>query len=399
MPTHDIAFTVYPDQCDAWGHLNQAAFLQLFERARWERLARGPGMEIFRSAGVWPAVRRATVEYQAQVLPGDVLRFTQEVPAIGRTSFTMKQAAIRAGDGVTVATAEVAFVCIDSAGKPAPIPDTVRAFLALSAEQVGRLVVNGASLAVEERGSGPAILFVHGYPLGRTLWRHAIERLAGWRRIAPDLRGMGGSSLPESASSLSTYTDDLIGVLDTLAVDRAVICGHSMGGYIAFDMVRRYRTRVAGLVLIATKAEADSEEARQGREESAARAAEMGPAAIADSMLPRLFAQESLTRIPAIVAEVQAGILATPVPGIVAALMALRDRPDSRALLATLGRIPTLVLAGAADVITPPAGMRAMAAAIPGAEFVLVEGAGHLPPLEQPNVTTDTIARFLHGLP
>jgi 3-oxoadipate enol-lactonase len=399
MPTHDIAFTVYPDQCDAWGHLNQAAFLQFFERARWERLARGPGMDVFRAAGVWPAVRRVTVDYQAQVLPGDILGFTQEATATGRTSFTMKQAAVRVSDGVMVATAEVVFVCIDAAGKPAPLPDPVRIFLSRPAEDPARLLVNGASLAVEVRGSGPAILFVHGYPLGRTLWRHAIGRLSGWRCIAPDLRGMGESSLPETASSMSGYTDDLIGVLDALGVERAVICGHSMGGYIAFDMVRRYRTRVAGLVLISTRAEADSEEARRGRDESATRAAEAGPAAIADSMLPRLFARESLTRIPATVADVRAGILATPIPGIVAALMALRDRPDSRPLLGTLGSIPTLVLAGAADVITPPAGMRAMAEAIPGAQFVLVEGAGHLPPLEQPNVTTDTIARFLDGLP
>ncbi len=203
----------------------------------------------------------------------------------------------------------------------------------------------------------------------------------------------------EGPASISDYADDLIGVLDALEVKRAVICGLSMGGYIAFDLVRRYRKRVAGLILISTRAEEDTEDIRRGRDESAARAAADGAVAIADSMLPRLFAPQSLTRIPGTVAEVRNGILGMAVPGILAALIALRDRPDSRPLLPTLGDIPTLVIAGAADAITPPKGMRAMAEAIPGAEYVLVEGAGHLAPLEQPDVTTDTIARFLQKLP
>jgi 3-oxoadipate enol-lactonase len=399
MPSRAIEFTVYPDQCDAWGHLNQAAFLQFFERARWELLARGPGMEIFRAEGVWPAVRRATIDYLAQALPGDVLRFTQETSAIGRTSFTMKQAAVRTSDEVAVATTELLFVCVDPSGRPTPVPETARSFLSRSSDGSARVTVNGVSIALEDRGSGRAILFVHGYPLGRNLWRHQVQHLDGWRRIAPDLRGMGESSLPEGEPSIGDYADDLVGVLDQLGVTRAVVCGLSMGGYIAFDLVRRYRSRAAGLILIATRAEADSDEARRGRDQSAARAAASGAEAIADAMLPRLFAPESLTRIPGTVAEVRAAILATPVPGIRAALVALRDRPDSRSLLATLGEIPTLVVAGAADTIAPPQEMLTMANAIPGAEFVLVERAGHLPPLEQPNVTTDTIARFLRKLP
>jgi len=399
MPSRAIEFTVYPDQCDAWGHLNQAAFLQFFERARWELLARGPGMEMFRAAGVWPAVRRATIDYLAQALPGDVLRFSQETSAIGRTSFTMKQTAVRVGDGVTVATAELLFVCVGPSGKPTPVPESARSFLPTSSDRTARVTVNGASIALEDRGSGPAILFIHGYPLGRDLWRHPVERLTEWRRIAPDLRGMGESSLPDGEPSIGAYADDLVGVLDLLGVKRAVVCGLSMGGYIAFDLVRRYRARVAGLILIATRAEADSEEARRGRDQSAARAVASGAEAIADAMLPRLFATESLIRIPGTVAEVRAWILATPVPGIRSALVALRDRPDSRPLLETLGGIPTLVVAGAADTITPPQEMQTMANAIPGAEFVVVEGAGHLAPLERPDVTTDVIARFLRKLP
>jgi pimeloyl-ACP methyl ester carboxylesterase len=300
---------------------------------------------------------------------------------------------------VAVATTELLFVCVDPSGRPTPVPETARSFLSRSSDGSARVTVNGVSIALEDRGSGRAILFVHGYPLGRNLWRHQVQHLDGWRRIAPDLRGMGESSLPEGEPSIGDYADDLVGVLDQLGVTRAVVCGLSMGGYIAFDVVRRYRPRVAGLILITTRAEADSEEARQGRDQSAARAAASGAEAIADAMLPRLFAPESLIRIPGTVAEVRAGILATPVPGIRSALVALRDRPDSRPLLETLGGIPTLVVAGAADTITPPQEMRAMANAIPGAEFVVVEGAGHLPPLERPDVTTDTIARFLRKLP
>jgi YbgC/YbaW family acyl-CoA thioester hydrolase len=189
----EVDLTVYPDECDAFGHLNQASFLSLFERARWEMLARGPGMDVFTRAGTWPAVRKAVIDYHAAAFPGDVLHFHQALTHRGRTSFTMRQTARRGSDDTLIATAEFVFVCINREGRPIPMPEEFGSFMTVRAadDDVHRLTVNGVSLAVEVRGEGPAILFVHGYPLDRTIWRDQIDSLEGYRRIAPDLRGMG----------------------------------------------------------------------------------------------------------------------------------------------------------------------------------------------------------------
>src|ERR1041385_9105458 len=208
----DIDLTVYPDECDAFGHLNQASFLSLFERARWEMLARGPGMDVFTRNGAWPAVRKTSVDYHAAALPGDILRFAQTLVHHGRTSFTMRQTARRVKDDTLIATAEFVFVCIDRDGKPIVVPSEVGRFMNARPSSRGdtlRLTVNGVSLAVEGRGEGPALLFVHGYPLDRTLWQHQLGALTGFRRIAPDLRGLGLSDAPDLGYSMATYADDL----------------------------------------------------------------------------------------------------------------------------------------------------------------------------------------------
>ena len=130
MPTPEIDLTVYPDECDAFGHLNQASFLSLFERARWEMLKRGPGMDLFTRTEAWPAVRKAVIDYHAAAFPGDTLRFHQALTHHGRTSFTMRQTARRVGDDVLIATAEFVFVCIDRAGRPVPVPPEFAEFMA-----------------------------------------------------------------------------------------------------------------------------------------------------------------------------------------------------------------------------------------------------------------------------
>ena len=400
MPSPEIDLTVYPDECDAFGHLNQASFLSLFERARWEMLAQGPGMDVFTRSGVWPAVRKTVIDYHAAAFPGDVLRFQQALTHHGRTSFTMRQTARRLRDDALIATAEFVFVCIDRQGKPVPVPADVGGFMnaRTGSADVRRVTVNGVNLAVDVAGEGPAVLLIHGYPLDRTLWRHQVDHLVGYRRIAPDLRGMGLSDAPDLGYSMTTYADDLAALLDSLAVDDVVVVGLSLGGYIAFEFVRRWRRRVRGLVLMDTRAEADSAEARRARDSAAAAVRDGGPATIADAMMPRLFAQESLTEAPS-ADEVRRMILASPAAGLSGALAAMRDRPDSTPLLPTLGGLPVLVVVGEEDRVTPPETARAMAEAIPGARLHVVPGAGHLPPIEQPAATTRLLAEFLSSLP
>ncbi|MFI5234674.1 MAG: alpha/beta fold hydrolase [Gemmatimonadales bacterium] len=401
MPIPEIDLTVYPDECDAFGHLNQAAFLSLFERARWEMLARGPGMDVFTRAGAWPAVRKTTVDYHAPAFPGDILRFQQSLIHHGRTSFTMRQTARRVRDDALVATGEFVFVCIDREGHPVAVPSEVGRFMNArisSRGEMARLTVNGVNLAVDVRGDGPAILFVHGYPLDRTIWQHQVGALTGWRRIAPDLRGFGLSDAPDLGYSMATYADDLAALLDLLAIDQVVLCGHSMGGYIGFEFARRHRARLRALVLVGTRAEADNAEAKRGRDASMALARERGSAAIAEQMLPRLLAPGGIDTMPQVAVRIRATMTSAPVSGILGALGAMRERADSLPLLPELAGVPTLVVVGDQDQLTPVAMARVMAEGIPGAVLSVISGAGHLAPIEQPLATTRVLTEFLESL-
>jgi 3-oxoadipate enol-lactonase len=396
-----ILLTVYPDECDAFGHLNQASFLSLFERARWEMLRAGPGMDLFDRTGAWPAVRKTVIEYHASAFPGDVLRFEQDLTHVGRTSFTMRQVARRVRDDALIATAEFLFVCVNRQGRPVSVPREFNEFMATrrrDAGEVQRLTVNGVTLPVEVRGDGPAVLFIHGYPFDRSIWTHQVAALEGWSRIAPDLRGMGQSDAPDLGYNMETYAADLAALLDLLGVDEVVLVGLSMGGYVAFEFLRRWRHRVRGLVLVDTRAEADSPEGKRNRDAAAATAREQGAEAIAEAMLPKVLGASTLAGAPATVERVRAMMAATPVPGIIGALGAMRDRSDSTPMLPELAGIPVLVIVGDEDEVTPPAQARAMADAIPGASLVVIRSAGHLPTIERPVETTDALLAFLNRL-
>lgn len=392
---------MYPYECDAYGHLNEAACLQLFERARWETLARGPGMNLFRRHGVWPAVRRATVDYHLPVFPGDILDVDLQLEKLGRTSMEMRQRATRKSDGMLVAEAHLLFVMIDTSGNPTPVPEDVSGLFAVRVStrsgEVVRYDVGEVTLSADVRGDGPALLLVHGFPLDRTIWKHQVATLAGWRRIAPDLRGLGSSDTPEDGYSIAKYADDLVRLLDRLRVQKAVVAGLSMGGYIAFELMRRYRERVAGLILCDTKAGADSDEARRGREEMIDLVRRKGAEAIADRMLPRLLGRTTQQTQPVVVTQVREMITRASVPGIAGALAAMRDRPDSTDLLPTID-VPTLVVAGSEDELIPPSVAKEMTAAIPSAAVTVISGAGHIPSLEAPTAVSRVIAEFLEAV-
>lgn len=257
--------------------------------------------------------------------------------------------------------------------------------------------VHDAELSVEVRGDGPALLFVHGFPFDHALWRHQVKTFPGWKRIAPDLRGAGESSAPAAGYAMARYADDLIDVMDALDVAAAVVCGLSMGGYIIFELLRRHRSRVRAVILCDTRAEADSEEGRKGREEMIGLALQGGAAAVAERMIPTLLAPETRAERPEVESAVREMIQRTPVAGMVGALRAMRDRVDSTPILADL-RLPVLVVAGESDGITPPEAGSTMAEKIKGARFATVAGAAHLPPLEQPFVTTRLFADFLKNV-
>jgi pimeloyl-ACP methyl ester carboxylesterase len=209
---------------------------------------------------------------------------------------------------------------------------------------------------------------------------------------------MGQSDAPDLGYSMATYADDLLALLDSLGVDRVVLCGLSMGGYVVFEILRRARARVRGLILMDTRAEADSAETRRARDASSAQAREGGSVAIAAAMLPRMLAESAATEDPVLVDRVRRMMEATPVAGILGAISALRDRPDSTTLLQTLVDLPSLVVVGEEDRLAPPALSHAMADLIPGSRMLVVPGAGHLTPMERPAVATAAVAEFLTDL-
>ncbi len=255
-------------------------------------------------------------------------------------------------------------------------------------------------LAVDVRGEGVPMLFVHGFPFDRTMWRHQLATLSRARRIAPDLRGVGGSGAPPAAGaySLARYADDLVAVLDALGAREAVLCGLSMGGYVIFELLRRHPGRVKAMILADTKPEGDSAEAKRGRDELTQVAQRDGPDAVIERLLPRLLASATQATQPDVVEQVRAMARRWSVPGLVGALRTLRDRPDSTETLRGV-RVPTLVLVGSDDAIAPPDTARAMAQLIPGAQCHVVPAAGHIAPLEQPLATRRLLADFLRALP
>ena len=397
-----IELTVYPYDCDAFGHLNQAALLALLERARWDALARGPGMDLFERNGVWPAVRKATIEYTAPVFARDVVRVETAVVNRGTTSMTLRHTVRRVSDETPVAEAEIVFVCIDRLGRATPVPEEIVRFLGprpSAGHTPLRVAAGEVELAVDVRGEGLPVLFVHGFPFDRTVWRHQLATLARVRRIAPDLRGVGGSAAPTGADgyALGRYADDLVAVLDAVGARDAVVCGLSMGGYITFELLRRHPGRVKALILVDTKAEADSAETKRGRDELAVVAEREGPDALLERLLPRLLAPATHATQPEVTAQVREMARRWSVPALVGAQRAMRDRPDSTAMLRGV-RLPTLVIVGSDDAIAPPAAAQAMAQLIPGAQCHVVPAAGHLAPLEQPLATARLLADFLATL-
>jgi pimeloyl-ACP methyl ester carboxylesterase len=243
------------------------------------------------------------------------------------------------------------------------------------------------------------VLFIHGFPFDHTMWRHQIAALAHRRCLAPDLRGAGMSVGPDAAEeySMAGYASDLIRQLDDQRIDEVAVCGLSMGGYIAFELLRRIPQRIRAVILCNTKAAADTAEAKRGRDAMATKARSEGARSIAAELVPKLLAPATREGRPEVVREVTELIERQPVSGIVGALRALRERPDSTPLLGSIV-VPVLVLAGEDDQITPAAGMREMAGAIPAAQFALIPDAGHITPLEQPVIVSSAVADFLGNL-
>jgi pimeloyl-ACP methyl ester carboxylesterase len=249
-------------------------------------------------------------------------------------------------------------------------------------------------------GTGTPLVLLHAFPLSRAMWRAQRAGLAGagCRLVTPDLPGFGDSPLPADTPTVESMADDVAALLDRLGLRRVVLGGLSMGGYVAFAFVRKYADRLRGLILCDTKAEPDDEAAKANRDKLISFAQANPPAAVVEQMLPKLLGKETHDVRPHVAQEVRRIAAAQRPEGIVAALRMLRDRPDSRPTLETV-RVPTLIVVGREDVLTPVSASEAMAARIAGSRLVVIEGAGHLSSLERPEAFDAAVKELVASLP
>jgi len=255
--------------------------------------------------------------------------------------------------------------------------------------------INDINLAYTDVGAGPPIVLIHGYPFNRSLWTEQTEALnSKYRVVAPDLRGFGESDSSEGTATMARMAEDVAALMDALAIERAVIGGLSMGGYVALAFARMFPARVKALVLADTRAQADSEEGKQTRHQQAEKALSEGMAGIADAMLPKLLTPDTVSKRPELVKRVRDMMLKTKPEGAAAALLGMAERDDQTEFISSI-RVPALILVGREDAITPVADSEKMQSRIEGSRLVVIENAGHVSNLEQTEQFNDALLGFL----
>jgi 3-oxoadipate enol-lactonase len=257
--------------------------------------------------------------------------------------------------------------------------------------------VNQADIAYDDHGIGQPVIFLHAFPLNRSMWSDlmgALLKEQRFRLVALDWRGFGESEINTDHTTMELLADDVAALMDALGMQQAVLCGLSMGGYVAFAFLRKYPERVRGLILADTRPGADSEGGKANREKVAQLAEEQGSGAIADLQVPNLLSEYIRQHHPDVEARVRQMINAATSVGIAAASRGMAMRADSTDLLARIS-CPILVLVGEHDGLTPPTVARDYATKISGAQFAVIPQAGHLSNLEQPVAFLHRVREFL----
>ena len=255
--------------------------------------------------------------------------------------------------------------------------------------------IDDIEMAYTDTGMGRPVVLIHGYPFNRSLWNEQVAELShSYRVIVPDLRGFGESDSSEGPATMNRLAQDVAALMDHLAISRAVVGGLSMGGYVALAFYKQFPSRVRSLVLADTRAQPDTEEGKQTRAQQAEKALSEGMAGIADAMLPKLLTPETVSKRPEIVKRVRDMMLKTKPEGAAAALLGMAQRDDQTALLSQIS-VPTLILVGAEDAITPVADSEKMNNAIARSRLVVLENAGHVSNLERTEEFNKNLLDFL----
>lgn len=256
--------------------------------------------------------------------------------------------------------------------------------------------INGITMSYDDLGSGSPVVLIHGFPLNREMWHPQAQALsqAGFRCIAPDLRGFGQSEAPEGPYSMSLFADDIIALLDRLGIERAVIGGMSMGGYVLLNLLDRYPDRLSAACFLTTRCGDDDEAVKAGRLALLERARRDGIRTLTELFTSTLFAGRTAERNPGLIRDMRRWMLSTDLKGMEGALHAMLNRRDYTPLLGKFA-LPCLVIGAEDDRAVRPEDIRILAEGLPNAELCLIPGAGHMANLEKPSLFNDCLLRFL----
>jgi len=259
--------------------------------------------------------------------------------------------------------------------------------------------INNFSMAYEENGSGLPLVMIHGYPLNRKIWIAQLEGLSDIARvIAPDLRGHGESQATSGPYWMDLLAEDIKQFLDALRVPRPfVLCGLSMGGYVAMAYYRQYSPELAGLVFAATRAQADSAAGKKNRDEAAAKAQQEGVPAVVESMLPKLLSPKTVQNNQELVDRLRDIMQQTSLEAMLGDLMGMRERPDSSLTLREIS-LPALIVYGEDDQVIDRGEVESMHEALINSQLVVIPEAGHLLNMEQPQQFNQAVRDYLKGL-
>ncbi len=255
-----------------------------------------------------------------------------------------------------------------------------------------------AEIAYEVLGQGPPVVLLHPFPAHHALWLPAAQiLLSRYRLILPDLRGHGDSAVGEGPATMQKHATDIARVLDHADVGRAPLAGVSIGGYALFEFWRRYRGRVAALILCDTKAQADTAEGRTARLKAAADVLEQGTEPFIDSMIPKLFGQTTLDTRPDLLNAPKEMMMKMSPEDVSLVQKGMAERPDSVEILNTIN-VPTMVVTGEEDTLTPVRDAELMRQNIPGSQLKVVARAGHYAVWEQAEAVGKLVRQFLDSL-
>ncbi len=246
--------------------------------------------------------------------------------------------------------------------------------------------VNGITLAYVRRGKGTPLVLIHGFPLDRSTWDEVIPLLESqFDLIVPDLRGFGSSSTMSSSYEISDMADDIAGLLDHLAIKKAALAGHSMGGYVALAFAKKYPDRVSGLALVSSQAVGDTQERKDGRYKTAEEVAQKGVGLVVDAMTPKLSADERVQKF------VRPLIGKQSKEGVIGGLKALAERDDLSSQLSSFS-FPVVLVHGDADALIPVDRAREIKSVLPSAKLIELPGVGHMPMMEAAEKTAEALS-------